>query len=157
MKLEEALKVLSALEAEGVRYVMIGSMALAAQGIVRATRDIDLMVASDRDNVERIKRALRATFHDDSIDEIGPDDLAGPYPVIRYGPPTGDFIIDLIARVGDAFSFDSIESEELIVEDVRIRVATPEMLFKMKRGTMRAQDRADAESLRDKFGFKEDV
>lgn len=38
------MEVLGAFEREGVRYVMIGSMAMAAHGIIRATRDVALFV-----------------------------------------------------------------------------------------------------------------
>ncbi len=64
-------------------------------------------------------------------------------------------MIDLVARVGDAFEFDDIESEELIVEGVKVRVATPRMLYRMKRDTVRPQDHLDAENLRSRFKLKE--
>ena len=38
---EEAKQVLSAFERTGVRYVLVGSMAMAVQGLVRATRPDD--------------------------------------------------------------------------------------------------------------------
>lgn len=151
MTFEQAVKVLAAFEREQVRYVLIGSMAMAAQGIIRATRDVDFFIAPDPENVDRLKRALRAVFEDDSVDEITPQDLAGPYPVIRYSAPEGDFVIDLISRIGDAFAFDDLETEELLVEGVRVRVATPRTLFAMKRDTLRPQDKIDAEALRVKF------
>ncbi|CAN5619799.1 hypothetical protein BH24ACT14_BH24ACT14_16430 [soil metagenome] len=80
MRFEQAKALLAAFERERVRYVLIGSMAMAAHGLVRATRDIDFFVATDVDNVERLKRALRSVFDDASIDEISSDDLAGATP-----------------------------------------------------------------------------
>lgn len=156
MRFEEALALLAAFEREEVRYVLIGSMAMAAQGIIRATRDVDFFVSPDPANVDAIKRALHAVFDDAAIDEITADDLSGPYPVTRYGPPAGDFMIDLVSRLGEAFAFDEIESEELLVEGVRVRVATPRMLYRMKRATVRPQDRVDAENLRTMFDLGED-
>lgn len=156
MKFEQAVAILRAFEHEEVRYVLIGSMAMAAQGIIRATRDVGFFVAPDPANVERIKRALYAVFHDDSIDDIGVDDLAGSYPVIRYGPPEGDFVIDLVARIGDTFEFDDIEAEQSVVEGITVHIATPRMLYRMKRDTMRPQDRADAETLRSTFELSEE-
>ncbi len=153
MQFEQVRAVLAAFEREQVRYVLIGSMALAAQGLVRATRDIDFFVAPDGDNVERLKRALHAVFDDDSIRQIDAEDLAGPYPVIAYGPPGSDFTIDLVARLGDAFEYDDIEAEELVVAGVRVRVATAGMLYAMKKDTVRPQDRADAANLRERFGL----
>lgn len=42
MIFEDAMALLAAMEREGVRYVLIGSMAMAANRIVRATRDVAL-------------------------------------------------------------------------------------------------------------------
>jgi nucleotidyltransferase AbiEii toxin of type IV toxin-antitoxin system len=157
MEFDEAIDLFAAFEREGVRYVLIGSMAMAVQGLVRATRDIDFFVASDVENVERLKRALYAVFADECIGEISSEDLAGPYPVIQYGPPDGGFVIDFIARLGEAFSFDGIEFETLQIEGVTVRVATPRMLYAMKRDTVRPQDRVDAEQIRERFGLAEEA
>lgn len=154
MRFDQALEVLAEFQREGVRYVLIGSMAMAAHGIIRATEDVDFFVHPDEENVTRIKRALLSVFKDDSIEEIDSSDLAGSYPVVRYVAPAGDFVIDLIARVGEAFVFDELEWEELSVEGVTVRVATPQMLYKMKHDTVRSQDRMDAESLREKFNLE---
>lgn len=51
------MRVLSALERHGVEYVLVGSMALAAQGIVRATRDMDIFVSAEESNIIRLKAA----------------------------------------------------------------------------------------------------
>ena len=40
-------------------------------------------------------------------------------------------------------------------DDFPVRVATPLTLYRMKKNTTRARDRADAEDLRARFGFKE--
>lgn len=39
MEFRDALAVLSAFERDGVAYALVGSMAMAAQGLVRATLD----------------------------------------------------------------------------------------------------------------------
>lgn len=154
MRFEQAVEVLAAFEREQVRYVLIGSMAMAAHGIVRATQDADFFVAADPDNVERLKRALIDVFHDKGIEDIESSDLAGQYPVIRYVSPDGHLILDLIARIGEAYGFDDVEWQELSLDGVAVRVATPRMLYTMKRGTLRPQDRIDAENLRVRFQLK---
>jgi hypothetical protein len=72
MELEEALRILSAFEREHVEYVLVGSMGMAVLGVIRATRDIDVFVAPDEDNVARLRRALASVFDDPSIDESRP-------------------------------------------------------------------------------------
>lgn len=155
MRFDQARALLAAFEREQVRCVLIGSMAMAAHGLVRATRDIDFFVAPDHENVERLKRALHSVFDDDSIDEIDSGDLAGAYPVIQYGPPEGGFTIDFVARLGDAFAYTDVEAEDVVVDGIRVRVATPRMLYEMKRDTVRPQDRVDAENLRERFGLQD--
>lgn len=75
--------------------------------------------------------------------------------MVRYVPPTGDIVVDLIARLGTAFAFADLEWELLVRDGVGIRVATPRTLYAMKRDTVRPQDRVDAARLRERFG--EDV
>jgi hypothetical protein len=157
MDLSEAKRILAALGREGVEYVLVGSMAMAAQGLVRATRDLDFFVAPTPANIDRLKKALKSLYADDaSIDEISVEDLAGPYPAIQYVPPQGEYSIDILSRLGEAFRFEGIEREEVTLDGVQVQVATPRMLIRMKKDTVRPQDRLDAEALRRAFGLTEE-
>lgn len=155
MELRQILDVLAALEAEGVDYAVFGGLAMAAHGLDRATRDLDLFVDPDAANVERLRRALRTIFDDDDIDLISASDLAGEYPAVQYGPPDVDYTIDIVARLGEAFDFDDLEIQRIRAEDVEIAVVSPRTLFEMKRDTVRPRDRDDAERLRRRFGLGE--
>lgn len=156
MDFEIFQRITAALEREKVSYVVVGSMAMAAHGLVRATRDLDLFVAPTPDNVERLKNALRDTFHDPEVDGISAEDLAGEYPAVQYVPPDGDFSIDILARLGEAFRYEDIESETVDMEGLHVHVATPRMLYRMKRDTVRPQDRLDADLIRREFQIEDD-
>ena len=104
----------------------------------------------------RLKAALRQIFDDPAIDQISAGDLAGGYPAIQYAPPGADYWIDILARLGDAFRYADLEAETLPVEGVSVRVATPRTLHRMKRDTVRPQDRLDADVLRERFGLEKD-
>jgi hypothetical protein len=80
-------KVLTALEREGVKYVVFGAVALALHGLPRATEDLDIFIAPEPDNIERLKVALRSVFNDPCIDDITAKDLLGEYPAVA--PRTG--------------------------------------------------------------------
>lgn len=155
MDVEDFLTIARELEREGVEYVLVGALALGFQGLVRGTQDIDLFVRPERENVERLKQALRTVYADPCVEEINVDDLAGDYPVVRYGPPEGDYLVDLIGRLGEAWCFDDLEKEERNVNGVRVHLATPRTLYRMKRNTVRAQDKVDAEALREKFQLED--
>ena len=148
-------QVLEALEREQARYVVFGAVALAVHGLPRATEDLDLFVAPDRENIERVKAALRSVFHDPHIDEITADDLLGDYPAVQYGPPDGPFHIDILTRLGELFDFASLESERISFGGVLVTVVTPQMLYRMKRGTVRPKDHVDAERIAKRFNLKE--
>jgi hypothetical protein len=152
---ETIIAVLRALAREGVRYKVVGAVALNLVGLPRATQDLDLFVASDEENVGRLRAALRSVFNDPEIEGISAADLAGDYPAIQYVPPSGTFHIDILSRLGEAFAFDDIECEERLVEGIPVPVATPRMLFRMKRDTVRPQDRADADRLRRQFKLED--
>jgi hypothetical protein len=79
-----------------------------------------------------------------------------PLTVIRYNSPDGSLTIDLIARLGDAFSFENLEYETRLYEGVPVCVATPRTLYEMKRDTVRLQDRADAQALKEAFDLGEE-
>lgn len=156
MEFEQTKRILAAFDRHRVDYVLVGAMAMAAQGVVRATRDIDVVVSAEARNVDRLKTALRELFDDPEIDNIRADELAGEYPAIQYVPTAGDFWIDIVARLGEAFRFADIESEDLVVDGVRVRVATPRMLYRMKKNTVRPQDRLDAQILAERFDLREE-
>lgn len=157
MERDEILRVLRAFEAAGLEYVLIGATAMGFHGVVRATEDLDLFIKATAENVERLRVALRATYDDESIEEISTDDLLGDYPAVRYYPPTGDLYFDVLTRLGEAASFESIESETKDMDGTRVTVATPAALYRMKRTTLRSKDRQDAALLKERFNLQDEV
>jgi len=150
------LALFSELHRENVDYVLVGGVAVNLYGVLRNTQDIDLFIRPERDNVERLKRALHRLWDDPDIEQITVEDLAGDFSTLRYGPPDDDFYVDLLSRLGAMFAYDDIESTQIEVRGVPIRIATPEMLVRMKRDTVRAIDKADAALLREHLHLEED-
>jgi hypothetical protein len=119
---------------------------------------MDLFVSPEPDNIVRLRRALKALFAGDpNVDLITAEDLEGDYPAIEYTPPHGRYSFDIIARLGEAYRFEDVEAEVLHLDDVEVRVATPRALYRMKRETVRPQDRIDAEAIRERFDLPEDA
>ncbi len=155
MTLEEAKGILEALVREGVDFVVVGSMAMAAQGLPRATHDLDLFVSPEIENLEALKRALRTLFNDPNVDQIDPEELAGEYPAVEYVPPHGHYSMDILTRLGEAFSWQDLADscDKIELGEVVVQVASPRMLYRMKKDTVRLQDRADAARIRDAFNL----
>jgi hypothetical protein len=154
---DELLRVLREFESEGLEYVLIGATAMGFQGLIRATEDVDLLMKATPENVRRLRRAFWASYGEDpNIDEIREADLLGDYPVVRYYPPSGDLFFDIMTRLGEVASFDTVEAEVKEVEGIRVKVATPAALYRLKKDTMRPLDRQDAAALRERFNLKDD-
>ena len=157
MDREEVMRVLRAFESAGLEYVLIGAAAMGFHGLVRATEDLDLFIRATPENIEKLRSALRAAYEGDpNVNDITSADLLGEYPAVRYVPPTGDLYFDLMTRLGEVASFETIDAEVKEVAGTRVWVATPAALYRMKKATVRSQDHVDAAALRERFNLKEE-
>ena len=156
MDRDELIRLLRAFESERLEYVIIGATAMGFHGLVRATEDVDLFIRATSENIDRLRRALRSAYEDDSsIDDISAEDLLGDYPSVRYYPPSGDLYLDVMTRLGEAASFDTVDREIKVIDGIRVPVATPKALYVLKRDTVRPQDHADAARLRMHFDLED--
>ena len=149
-------RVLAALESRGVMYAIFGAVAMNLHGLARFTEDLDIFVAPEKTNIDRLKLALRDVFDDPEIENITAHDLLGEYPAVQYNPPDGSFHIDILARLGEAFTFADLEIERVPYENLTVTAVTPRTLYRMKKDTVRLQDRADADLLRRRFNLEPD-
>lgn len=156
MDLAAAKQVLAAFEREGVRYAIFGAAALNLHGLARFTEDLDLFIAPTADNIDRLRRALHSVFDDPSIEEITAADLLGEYPAVQYVPPSGAFHLDLLTRLGEAFAYEDLEIVRLPFDGLQVSVVSPQTLYRMKRGTVRLKDHADAALLKERFDLDEE-
>lgn len=149
-------RVLAALEARGVNYALFGAAALNLHGLVRATEDLDLFVEPTDVNIDRLRAALKDVFDDPHVDDIRTEDLLGEYPSVRYVPPRDEFYLDILTRLGEVYAFADLETMRVPFEELTVSVVTPRMLYRMKRDTVRAKDRIDAEAIRRQFHLEEE-
>ena len=116
---EDLVKICAALNREGARYVLIGGFAVIARGLERPTKDIDLLVDSNPDNIERIKRAL-AVLPDNAARDVKADEVER-YDVIRVAD---EVVIDLMtAACGVTWEEADRDSEILELDGVEIPIA----------------------------------
>lgn len=107
-------------------------------GLVRATEDIDLLIARDRANQALVKRALEI-LPDRAIRELGDEDIA-EWVVVRVND---DITIDLMTEAcGVRFEDAAGGIETEVVDGVPIPFAGPALLLRLKQGR-REKDRAD--------------
>jgi len=149
-------RLLAAFEREQVRYAIFGAVAMGLHGLARFTEDLDVFVAPEAANIDRLKVALRSVVDDPEIEHITADDLLGEYPAVQYVPPDGAFHIDIVTRLGEAYAFADLPIAQVPFDGLQVSVVTPKGLYEMKRNTVRLKDRADAEALKERFGIRDE-
>ena len=61
-----------------------------------------------------------------------------------------------MTRLDAAASYETVAAEIKVVEGIRVRVATPSALYRMKKDTVRPLDRRDAAALAARFHLKDE-
>jgi Nucleotidyl transferase of unknown function (DUF2204) len=126
----------------GVAYVVIGGFAINRLGLVRATEDIDLLIARDKDNQELIKKALEI-LPDRAIRELGDEDIA-KWVVVRVND---DITVDLMTEACGVRYEDSMSGIETeFIDGVPIPFAGAELMLRMKQSP-REKDSIDRDYL----------
>jgi hypothetical protein len=143
-ELEDLLGLCKALNAEGVKYLLIGGFAVILHGFVRATKDIDLLVDASPGNIQRLKRAM-AGLPDNAIALIA-DDEVEKYQVVRIAD---EIVVGLLKNAcGVDYCRASRGGIEIrVVEGVEIPLLGKELLIETKQ-TVRPSDAADVQYLR---------
>lgn len=154
---QEFLRIMRAFEQAGLAYVLIGATAMGLQGVLRATEDIDVMVEPSTENLERLRTALRAAYPGDPhVDELKVEDWSGDYAVVRFGPAGSTLYLDLLTRLGETETFNTIEAETMDLDGIQVRLATARALYRLKKDTTRAIDQQDARMIASAFHLNED-
>jgi hypothetical protein len=132
--------ILSAFSAEGVEFLVVGAYALAAHGLPRATRALDLWIGTAGENPERVRRAL--VRFGAPVEELSTEDLRRADLVFQIG--VAPQRIDVLTSI-DGVDFAVAWSARLDAElgGLRVPVLSREHLIRNKRATGRPQDLAD--------------
>ena len=139
---EEILRVCTAFNREGVKYVVVGGCAVILHGYYRTTHDIDLLVDSSPENIRRLKKALREVFESDDVSEIRDVDIS-QYAVVRFAPESEEIVIDMIGKIGKIdFEVAAQDIEEVELEGIKIPVCGLSTLIETKKG-VRPKDKED--------------
>lgn len=126
----------------GVDYVVVGAFALAYHGVVRATKDVDILIEPTIDNARHALRALENLTWGVSR-QLDPADVArNPITVIGDDPRVDLLTLAWSVRYADA----APTAERVDIEGVEVPFADVDTLIRSKQ-TDRFQDRADVENL----------
>jgi hypothetical protein len=146
-------RLVAALNAAQIEYVIVGGLAVGAHGVVRATRDLDLVAAPDQRNMDRLAESLQA--------------LGGEHPI--EGPLTGTALVrpasfKVQTKHGEVQVLNRMEGvppfAELQRDQIRVEIASGTIapvcslahLRAMKRAADRPRDRVDLAELEELHG-----
>ena len=137
-------ELLSEFNAQSVEFLVVGAHALAAHGIVRATKDLDVWVRPSRENATRVLAALKsfgAPLHD-----LTEADLSVPGVIFQVG--VAPVRIDILTAI-DGLTFGEAwpSRSPADFEGEQVHVLSRNDLIRNKRASGRLQDLADVERL----------
>lgn len=144
---------LEALNERGVRFVVIGGVAVGAHGYVRGTEDLDIVPDPDPENLKRLAGVLAELESTLPTVAERPFDPASDAGVIRRGGNVTAMTrfggLDVVQRARGVPSYsqlveDAAQSELL---GIPVQVCSLARLRDMKQAQGREQDRADLANL----------
>jgi len=143
-------RLLADLNDAGIRYVVIGGIAVIRHGVVRATADLDIVIArSDIDRLGELIGRWQATRPDGSplmADDVEPDRS------IHLRTPLG--FLDVLASPGGAVGFEGLEAraETRRVDGTPAPICSLADLVALKRLAGRGRDLVDLDELQTAHG-----
>lgn len=135
---------IESLNANGVRYLIVGGYAVALHGHPRYTQDMDVWIQLDEENAARMIRAL-AAFGFGSL-ELAEEDFLVPDQIIQLG--YAPIRIDILTTLpGVEFETCYASRVEVRLDELPVNFIDLENLKQNKRASGRHQDLADLEKL----------
>lgn len=140
-------ELLSALNAHGVRYLVVGGYAVSLHSQPRGTKDLDVLVGPDAANSRAIFKAL--VDFGAPVCGLTPRDFTEPDHFFRMGSPP--VMVDIMSRISGV-EFDEAWQRRVAVqidETLTVPFISRQDLLTAKISAGRPQDLADAEALRE--------
>ena len=135
---------LQLLNSHQVEYLLIGGYAVGYYGYPRATADMDIWIAVQPENANKIVTVLREFGFD--VDNLRPELFLKPEQIIRLGVPP--FRIEILTSISGV-SFDECYAKRNIVDldDVPVNLISLKHLKLNKKASGRHKDLNDLENL----------
>lgn len=150
--LVDAQELLRGLDEHQIDYVVFGALAMLFYGFVRTTEDLDIVVAPDEENLNRVAEWLISI---DAVLKLNPKRRFGPRE--RRGMHKGSNAtvltslgqIDVVQRIEGMPEWPELvaQAEVYEFENRKIRVMNRATLIELKRRRSSAQDLADIEAI----------
>ncbi len=141
-------KLLALLAERSIRFVVVGGVAVAIQGYVRLTEDVDILVDGASGNIERMLKVLSG-YGEGFARELSADDFTDQEGAIRIVEETEQMQIDIFTLIsGQRFAEVFRDADQVEIDGHVIAVASKRSLIAWKEQSQREKDRLDAIALR---------
>jgi len=146
-------QLLRRLSEAGVEFVLVGGLAVNAWGVVRGTKDVDIVVAPGPENLKRLAEvAVKAHGHI----QKGEAFLSTPFSIAaevatgeRVAIETALGLLDVVQGLDGVPPYADLRKSAVDTEilGVKVAVCSIDALRKMKRAAGRPRDHVDLEDL----------
>lgn len=148
-----------ALHEEGVRYVLVGGIAVNLHGVERSTADVDLLLALDGENLSRFYRVAQR-FSMKPVVPVKLEEFADAAKVeswirdkhmVAFALRSADRLdptVDILVQPAVAFEGAYARAVAMDLGGVPLSVAAIDDLIRLKTGTGRQRDQGDIDALR---------
>lgn len=137
-------RLLADLSEADVEYLLVGGLAVALCGHIRATEDVDILILAEHGNIARLLKCLE-TFGEGAARELRVEDFTIEEGAIRI---VEDFPLDVFTQMS-GYAYEDLlpYTEQHTVGDVTIRHLNVEGLLMLKSDSSRPKDQLDVQAL----------
>ncbi len=139
MDFEELLLLLSS---SGARFIVVGGVACALNGFVRATEDLDILIESSEENIKKMLDVLR-NWGEGYAKELSVTDFPVSPGAVRL---IEDFPLDIFTLLNERTYEDLLPKTRVTTKGVPY--LNRETLIAIKEGSFREKDKIDAIALK---------
>jgi len=135
----------------GIAYCLAGGLAVSLLARPRATEDIDLIVVLEESDFPSFEALVRSHFEVIQVRDVMRFRTASIWRFVLGDGNEGIVILYLILANRDEYRTAIANSVEIVVDDCRINVITPQDLIIVKQLAGRPVDLMDIEALKEVF------
>lgn len=138
-------KLLANLARAEVKFIVVGGVAVALNGFVRTTEDVDILIERTPDNIRRLLGAL-AEFGEGHARELTARDFDSVEGAVRI---IEEFPLDVFTVLsGQTYEQLIAQAKQTRIDQLELRYLNAESLIAMKEGSQREKDWIDVSALR---------
>jgi len=141
-------KLLAHLAANEIDFLLVGGLAVALNGYVRLTEDVDILIDTDSANISRFLEAM-THYGEGHGGTFRPEDFDESPGALRLIEETEQSQLDIFT-VMDGLNYRDLapEAESYALGEHTIRYASRSMLIRLKSSSVREKDQIDVFALK---------